>query len=300
MTKNQLPKLTKESVAILNDYKAYLTRLRYSINTIHSYVECLAIFIRFQNNTPLIDIRLHDIERFNDEYIIANSYSASFQNQIINALKCYFSNRLNIHFNTSELERPIKSKRLPVILSLSEIETLLNVTSNLKHLSMLVLIYSSGLRSGELIRLKIADIDSCRMIIHIKGAKGKKDRIVPLADTTLIILRKYFKRYRPKDFLFNGSEKPHYSKSSLQAIFRKTCRLAKINKKVTLHSLRHSYATHLLEGGVNLRYIQEILGHNSSKTTEIYTHVSSDAARKVVSPIEKITLNKINNTQHNS
>lgn len=295
MHAKQLPELTKESIIILEDFRAYLNRLRYSKNTINSYFECLSIFIRFQKNTPLKTITLCDIERFNDEYIIANS--ASFQNQVINALKCYFTNRLNIHFNTSELERPRTAKRLPIILSLQEVENILNITVNLKHLSMLVLIYSSGLRSGELINLKISDIDSDRMIIHIKGAKGKKDRIVPLAESTLGLLREYFKSYRPKEYLFNGESNLVYSKSSLQAVFRKACRLAKINKRVTLHSLRHSYATHLLEEGVNLRYIQEILGHNSSKTTEIYTHVSSNSARKVVSPIEKIKLNKINKTQ---
>ncbi len=189
---------------------------------------------------------------------------------------------------------------MPTILSLQEVEKIFNVTLNLKHLSALVLIYSSGLRSGELINLKISDIDSDRMIIHIKGAKGKKDRIVPLADSTLTLLREYYKVYRPKEHLFNGETKLVYSQSSLQAVFKKACKLASIQKRVTLHSLRHSYATHLLEGGVNLRYIQEILGHGSSKTTEIYTHVTNDSIRKVVSPIEKITLNKLNNTERSS
>ena len=300
MTRPTLPQLSIESRRVLEDYRSYLLQRRYSENTIHSYAECLAIFIRFHNNIQLSTITIKDIEQFNSEYIIKNSYSTSFQNQVINALKTYFSKRLHMQFDLKNLERPKKSKRLPIILSLSEVEHVLNVTTNIKHLSMLVLIYSSGLRSGELINLRITDVDSERMIIHIKGAKGKKDRIVPLAHTTLHLLREYFKAYRPREYLFNGEGSLLYSKSSLQAIFRKACRLATIQKRVTLHSLRHSYATHLLEEGVNLRYIQEILGHSSSKTTEIYTHVTSESARKVTSPIEKITLNKINNTQRGS
>ena len=157
---------------------------------------------------------------------------------------------------------------------------------------MLVLIYSCGLRSGELINLRITDIDSDRMIIHIKGAKGKKDRIIPLSETALELLREYFTAYRPKTYLFNGETKPQYSKTSLQKVYCKAKRIANIEKKATLQTLRHSYATHLLESGVNLRIIQEILGHSSPKTTQIYTHVSSEETSKVVSPLEKINLHK--------
>ena len=294
MTKPPLPELTAYSKISLDDFKQFLIRQRYSSNTVRSYVDCLAIFIKWQQNKPLKDITLDDIHRFNDDYILVNSYSSSFQNQVLNALKCYFKNELNTNFDTSEFKRPIREHRLPVVLNLDEVERIMNVTTNLKHLSMLVLIYSSGLRSGELLNLKISDIDSKRMTIHIKAAKGKKDRIVPLADSTLQLLRKYYLKYRPKEFLFNGDSKLQYSRSSLQAIFRKACERASIRKRVTLHSLRHSYATHLLEGGINLRYIQEILGHNSPRTTQIYTLVTTDEVRKVVSPIEKISLNKLN------
>lgn len=294
---NLLHPLNEDSTACLEDFSAYLKQQRYSQNTIHSYVECLRTFIRFLDNIPMQLVDLSDIEKFNREYIIANKFSESYQNQVINALRLYFLQRQSMKFDLDQLERPRRSKKLPVILSLEEVEQLLNSTKNLKHLTALVLVYSCGLRTGELINLQIRDIDSKRMIIHIKGAKGSKDRIVPLPDSTLLLLREYFLEYRPKVYLFNGDGNPQYSRSSLQSVFKKSCKRAKIIKPATLHTLRHSYATHLLEGGVNLRYIQEILGHSSSKTTEIYTHVTSDTARKVVSPIEKITLNKLNNSQ---
>ena len=150
---------------------------------------------------------------------------------------------------------------------------------------------SCGLRVGDVLNLRISDIDSDRGIIHIKGGKGKKDRIVPLSPSVLKLLRSYFKKYRPEEFLFNGENSKQYSNSSIQKVFKQALKKGSITKKCTLHTLRHSYATHLLEAGTNLRVIQEILGHNDPKTTQIYTHVSSEHCAKVVSPIEKIKLN---------
>ena len=155
---------------------------------------------------------------------------------------------------------------------------------------MLSIIYSCGLRAGELINLKVSAIDSKRMVIHIQNAKGGKDRYVPLAESLLPLLREYYQLYRPKEFLFNGGNHLQYSKTSLRKVFKAALRRARITKECRLHNLRHSYATHLLESGVNLRYIQELLGHNSPKTTQIYTLVSSDESRKVSSPLDKITI----------
>ncbi len=295
-----LPSIDSATRNTIEQFREWMVQCRYSENTIHSYVECLKTFTRFLHNKPFEDVEIRDIDRFNTEYIIKNNFSESYQNQVINSLKLLYRKQFSKNFDLSELERPRKAKRLPVIFSLQEVEKIINVASNIKHRSMLVLIYSSGLRSGELLNLKISDIDSNRMIIHIKGAKGKKDRMVPLAPSALELLRNYFTEHRPKEYLFNGEQNSTYSKSSLQAVFRKACRLAKIEKRVTLHSLRHSYATHLLEEGVNLRYIQEILGHNSSRTTEIYTHVTNHASRSIASPLEKITFNKSTNTQRDN
>lgn len=157
---------------------------------------------------------------------------------------------------------------------------------------MLSLIYSAGLRRGEVLNMKINAIDSKRMMIHIFNAKGKKDRMVPLAPTALELLREYYKEYKPTHYLFEGQSGGKYSEKSLQEVFKKAKKLAGIKKNVTLHSLRHSYATHLLESGINLRYIQDLLGHKSPKTTQIYTHVSNEALSQVTSPLEQIKINK--------
>ena len=156
---------------------------------------------------------------------------------------------------------------------------------------MLALIYSAGLRRSELLNLTVKDVDSSRMLLTIKSAKGNRDRIVPLSETILVLLRDYYVKYKPKKYLFEGQKGDRYSEGSLQEIFQMAKSKAKINKIATLHTLRHSYATHLLEGGTNLRYIQEILGHKSPKTTQIYTHVSTEGISRITSPIEKLKLN---------
>lgn len=285
-----LPPLHEAYITNLDQFKEYMERMRYSENTINSYAEAVRQFLRFTGEKPLESIELSDIEQFNTSYILKNGFSASYQNQVINGIKLFFSRIHSVKFDVDALERPKKQLKLPVVLSLEEVERMLNSVRNLKHRCMLTMIYSNGLRIGELINLKIEDIDSNRMLIHIRQAKGFKDRIVPLAPTALALLRDYYKHYKPTEYLFNGATSIQYSRRSLQNIFRAAVANAGIRKKCTLHTLRHSYATHLLESGINLRYIQELLGHNSPKTTQIYTHVSTEDSRKVVSPLEKMTL----------
>lgn len=285
-----LVSLSENSQAIIFDFCNYLRQIRYSDSTIKTYSEALSVFIRFHENKSLDQITKEDVEKFNSEYIINNRFSITYQNQIINALKIYLSSRKSICLNLETLERPREGFKLPVVFSLNEIERLLNALTNIKHKAMLTLIYSCGMRCGELIDLKIESIDSNRMTIHLHSAKGNKDRVVPLSPSALPLLRAYYLKYKPKTYLFNGESSLQYSSTSLQNVFRKAKRIAGIQKKSSLHTLRHSYATHLLESGVNLRYIQELLGHSSPKTTQIYTHVSSEGCRKVVSPLEKINL----------
>jgi len=205
-------------------------------------------------------------------------------------VKLFFQLFPSESFKVEQIERPRGERKLPIVLSLKEVEQLINNIVNLKHKTMVMLIYSCGLRRGELLSLKIQDIDSKRMLVHIKQAKGKKDRMVPLSETMLTNLRSYAKVYRPNEYLFTGQFGGMYSGTSLQAVLRSALKRAKIIKPVTLHTLRHSYATHLLESGVNLRYIQEVLGHSSPKTTQIYTHVSSEDFKKIISPLEKLSL----------
>jgi len=283
--------MSQEAQSALVDFEKYLNQQRYSQNTIKTYIGSLSVFFCYLKGKSIHSIAKSDIESFNTNYILSKGYSTSYQNQVINAIKCYYSKRLNTHLEIHELERPMESKQLPVILSIEEVERLLATISNTKHLAIISLIYSCGLRVGDVLQLRISDIDSDRGIIHIKGGKGKKDRIVPLSPSVLELLRSYYKRYRPTEFLFNGENSNQYSSSSIQKVFKRALKKGGIIKKCSLHTLRHSYATHLLESGTNLRVIQEILGHGSPKTTQIYTHVSSEQCSKVVSPIEKIKLN---------
>jgi integrase/recombinase XerD len=187
------------------------------------------------------------------------------------------------------VHRPRREKTLPNVLSKEEVKKLLNASTNLKHRTMLSLIYACGLRRSELLNLTFKDIQADRLIITVRQSKGKKDRIVTLSPMLLVELRQYYLQFRPLKYLFEGQfvgEK--YSARSLEEILKKACKTAKINKPVTLHWLRHSYATHLLERGTDLRYIQELLGHSSSRTTEIYTHVSIKSLSQICSPFDDL------------
>lgn len=178
---------------------------------------------------------------------------------------------------------------MPNVLSKEEVKMILESLQNIKHRTMLSLIYACGLRRSELLNLKSNDILSDRLLLHIKQSKGKKDRIVPLSNKLLEMLREYYKTYKPKVWLFEGQQAGEpYSEKSLESVLKQAVSKACINKPVTLHWLRHSYATHLLESGTDLRYIQELLGHNSSRTTEIYTHVSNKSIQQIKSPFDDL------------
>ncbi|MBL7831084.1 MAG: tyrosine-type recombinase/integrase, partial [Saprospiraceae bacterium] len=174
------------------------------------------------------------------------------------------------------------------VLSKEEIKRILEAPSNMKHRAMLVLVYSCGLRRSELLNLQKQDIDSNRMLVIVRKGKGAKDRIVPLSPRVLELLREYYKMFRPKKWLFEGQYGGQYSEKSLASVLKLAVEKAGISKPVSLHWLRHSFATHLLEKGTDLRYIQEMLGHNSSKTTEIYTHVSTKSLQKIQSPFDDL------------
>lgn len=283
----ELQVLSVEIVKKIEEFKFWLRSKRYSESTISTYTDSLKTFLRFYASKPLGDITNNDVILFNNHYILANSFSASFQNQIVNAVKLFFSKIENKKLNPELIHRPKRPKLLPNVLSKEEVKAILNAHSNLKHKAMLSLIYSCGLRCGELLRLTPSDINSKRGIILIKQSKGRKDRIAPLSEKIIEMLRDYFKLYKPSTYLFEG-QKPGepYDERSLQNVLKQSLSKVNIMKPVSLHWLRHSYATHLLENGTDLRYIQEILGHSSSKTTEIYTHVSTKNIQKIVSPFD--------------
>ena len=216
------------------------------------------------------------------------NWSESNQNTMINAIKFFYEKLLNRPREYYDLPRPKKPYKLPDILSIEELRTIFKAIDNLKHKAILMAAYSSGLRLSETLNLTLSDLDSKRMMIHVRSGKGKKDRYVMLSQVFLDICREYYKRYKPKKYLFEGQVKEKYSERSVQQIVRNACTKAKIRKRVTYHTLRHCFATHLLESGTNLRTIQELLGHSSIKTTEIYTHVTTTDAIRVRSPLDNM------------
>ena len=214
--------------------------------------------------------------------------ATSTLNQAINSLKFYYGTMLKKKF-VYEVKRPRKDKKLPIVLSQEEVAKILTLVDNVKHKAILMFVYSAGLRVSEVVRLKPEDIDSKRMLIHVRGAKGRKDRYTLLSESALKVLKEYLDRYKPALWLFPGPGKErHISIRTAQRIFEMACNRGGVKKKVTIHSLRRSFATHLLENGIDLRYIQELLGHVSSKTTEIYTHVSNKDLMRIKNPLDQI------------
>ncbi len=270
---------------------AYLTKLevrRYSDSTIKVYTYFFREFMRFYFRKSLDTITKEEIQKYLHHLITTKNISTSTQNQVINAIKFYYEQVKGFKREVYYFDRPKKERVLPKVLSQEEVVLLLKATRNPKHKCMLSLIYSAGLRVGELINLRLEDIDSDRMMIYVRGGKGKKDRTTLLSVKILALLRRYYKLYQPKHWLFEGPANCRYSQSSIRQVFKRSLCAAGILKKVTLHSLRHSFATHLLEGGTNLRYIQELLGHSSSKTTEIYTHITHAGMKNVMSPLDQL------------
>lgn len=279
----------EEGIAHIETFKRYLLSKRYSPNTINTYSDALKSFLTFCNTKAIKEITNEDVITYNNDYILKNKFSSSYQNQIVNAIKLFFKIVKETSIEIDKIHRPKREKVLPNVLSKEEIKAILEAPKNLKHKAMLSMIYSCGLRRSELLNLKLNDIDSKRNVVIIRQSKGKKDRITPLSPKILELLRDYYKEYSPKTYLFEGQEKnTQYSARSLEEVLKKSIKLATINKPVTLHWLRHSYATHLLESGTDLRYIQELLGHNSSKTTEIYTHVSTKNIQQIKSPFDDL------------
>ena len=265
----------------------------YSPNTIRTYNGEFSVFLQTLGNTIA--------ESFTTERVKAYLYychttlklSENTIHSRMNALKFYYEQVLGREKFFWEIPRPKKPYKLPKVISEEKILKGLQSIENLKHKALLYTAYSAGLRVSEVVKIKIADIDSDRMQIRIEAAKGKKDRIVTLAAATLTVLRQYFLNYKPKKFLFEGiNAEEHYSPRSAQAVFNQQFERIGLPKYFSFHSLRHSYATHLLENGTDIKYIQELLGHNDIKTTLRYTHVSKKAIEKIESPLDKILRKK--------
>jgi integrase/recombinase XerD len=275
------------------EYLKKLEEKRYSPNTIKTYTYLFAEFINYFPDRELDSLEEKEIMEFSHYLAAIRKVSESHQNSAINAIKFYFEKVKSGPRKFYPIDRPIREKKLPEVCSEEEIVDIFKNTDNLKHKAILMTTYSAGLRVGEVVNLKISHIDSSRMVIRVEKGKGKKDRYSLLSVKTLKILRDYFKVYHPNEYLFEGQgstkENPiPYSERSIQAIVKKAARKAGIKKDIRAHTLRHSFATHLLEQGVDLRYIQELLGHASSKTTEVYTHVTSKGFGNLKSPLDNL------------
>jgi len=271
-------------------YLAKLRELRYSQNTIDSYTYMFREFINYYADKELTDITEEEIVLYLQYLVTKRKVSTSYQNQAINAIKFYYERVMGGRRKVYLIERPREEKFLPEVLSQEEVTALLNATDNLKHKAILMTIYSGGLRVSEAVNLKIKDIDSNRMQIRVSQSKGKKDRYTLLSKKALEILRKYVSEYKPKEWLFEGLDGEEYSRRTITEILRKSVEKTGIKKHVTVHTLRHSFATHLLEAGTDLRYIQNLLGHENTKTTEIYTHITTKGFDQIKSPLDNLDI----------
>lgn len=267
------------------EYLLKLELKRYANSTVRTYVSFFEMFINYHKDKELHTIDESDIRVFLQS-LIQKKASNSYINQAINAIKFYYEVVLGMPNRFYEIERPRKESKLPKVISKEEILAIIENTNNIKHRCIVKLLYGSGLRRSELLNLKITDVDSKRMLVKVEGGKGKKDRQTLLSESTLEDLRIYFKEWKPQGYLFEGRRASRYSAESVLNIVKRAAAKAGIRHTVTPHVLRHSFATHLLESGVDLRQIQVLLGHGSSKTTEIYTHVATNTFKDIKNPLD--------------
>lgn len=272
-----------------------LEERRYSPQTIKVYSALFTEFINYFPDRMADELAEKDIMDFSRYLVITRKVSSSYQNQAINAIKFYFEKVKGGPRTFYAIDRPQREKILPQVCSEEEVISILKSTKNLKHKAILTTIYSAGLRISELINLKITHIDSDRMQIRVEQSKGKKDRYTLLSQKNLKLLREYIRVFKPYYYLFEGQrstkENPiPYTARSIQVILKDSAKKAGITKNISVHTLRHSFATHLLEHGTDLRYIQSLLGHESSKTTEIYTHVTTKGFDQIKSPLDHLDM----------
>lgn len=260
-------------------YTEMLEQKRYSLNTQKIYISYMRDFATMFRKFDLREVTKDQINRYILWLIREKGISASQQNQRINAIKFYYEKVLRYPRTIYEIERPRKANHLPEVLSKDEVRAMLAVAENSKHKCLIALIYTCGLRRSEAINLKLGDVDSKRMMIKICSGKGDKDRFVNFPESLLDMLRHYYREYKPQKYVFEGDAGQTYSTGSIWKVVKQLARKAGIRKRVYPHILRHSFATHNLEQGIDIRYIQEWMGHESIKTTQRYTHVTNGQFR---------------------
>lgn len=293
--KKAIQEVTKPRIELHNDQHQALRMMeqklklrRYSENTIRTYLQNFKEFILFFYDSGPALLEETEIRNYILYLVEHRKLSKSTQNQAINSIKFFYEKVLMQERKVYYLERPIKDKRLPEVLSQEEVLRIFEAVKNLKHQTMLMLIYSAGLRRSELLNLRAGDVDMERGVVFIRAAKGHKDRQSVLAQNLIPLLQQYIREFKPGFWLYEGVGGERYSASSLQQVFKEAARKARVKKTVRLHMLRHSFATHLLEAGTSTRYIQVLLGHESPNTTEVYAHVSRFALNKIKSPLDNM------------
>lgn len=275
----------------LDALRVWMEQKRYSVHTIDTYIDALDIFFGFYSGKQPMDIRYSDIIHFNHEYIINKGLSFSYQNQMINAIKLFYRQNHSRYLDLDRIERPRRPKRLPKVIAKEDVMKMLRGIRNRKHRMALTMIYACGLRRMELINIKLSHLDEKRRNVTIINSKGQKDRVLPVSEKLLAQIRSYLEEYDPQEYLIEGPQPgSQYSGTSLEVIFHKYLGNVLKDHNFTLHCLRHSYATHLLESGTDLRYIQTLLGHKSSKTTEQYTWVSMKSLHNIKNPTDDFDL----------
>lgn len=280
-------KLSKENREVLDSFIKYLEGRRYSQSTIETYSIFIGDFLKYLKEKSIKATTNRDVELFIEDVFIPRKYSISTHRQFISSIKLFKVFHPDCDIEEVNLTMPRKDRHLPTVLSQQEVLEILRCTKNLKHRAILALLYSCGLRIGELINLELRHIDIQRNQLAVKNSKGRKDRYVKMADSLAPLIRNYVQTYKPKVYFAEGKPNEKYTASSVRAFLKRSCQLAQINKNVTPHTLRHSYATHLLEGGTDIRLIQTLLGHNKPETTMIYTHVSKSSLDKINNPLDE-------------
>ncbi|MDN3664385.1 site-specific tyrosine recombinase/integron integrase [Algibacter miyuki] len=300
-SKSKLAILNPEKTTVYHQFLEFLKGKRFSTSTISTYGGFILEFLRFTGEKPLDSLNENDVRRYTEWAVSTLNYAISTHRQMVSGLKHFAHFYPACSINTDKIYMPKKDKKLPIVLSIEEVLSLLQATKNLKHRTIIAMLYGSGLRIGELISLKLSDFDFKRKQLYIQNAKGRKDRYTTIAESLFPLLKNYHNTYKPKVYFIENPNGGHYSPESIRAFLKRNAKTAGITKTITPHTLRHSYATHMLEQGIDIRYIQELLGHSRPETTMIYTHVTRKDLQQIKSPldnaIKKLSLQ--NNSNNN-
>ncbi len=284
-----LKPITPKKAATHKKFLQFLEGRRYSESTINVYGNFILDFLRHSGKKDVNKLDAKDVRLYIEWAVKQLDYSISTHRQLVGAIKLFAHFYPSCSIDMERITMPRRDRKLPVVLSKEEVVSLLQATKNLKHRTVIAMLYGCGLRVGELVNLRLKSFDFERRQVRIVNAKGRKERYVTIAENSIPLLQNYYATYRPVEYLIENPRGGKYSSNSIRAFLKKSSELAGIKKNVNPHCLRHSFATHLLENGTDLRYIQELLGHSRPETTMVYTHVTRKDLREIKSPLDSLT-----------